>query len=170
MRIASVAEVKARLSSYLKASATGPVVVTRNGKAVAVLLGVENDEELERLLLAHSRKLRAILDAADRRIDEGKGIRHDEFWQQVESANRAREQNQLWRVILPSHFLEHLTPNAFGRAQYSRNELLTHIAGHVGRAASDALILVRRFGLRTRRVDIPAAIQHIDRGTVRPVR
>src|SRR6266436_4089665 len=91
MKIASVAEVKARLSSYLQASATGPVVVTRNGKAVAVLLGVSDDEELERMLLAHSRKLRAILDAADRRIDEGAGIGHDEFWQKVEAANRSRE-------------------------------------------------------------------------------
>ena len=91
MKIASVAEVKARLSSYLKASASGPVVVTRNGKAVAVLLGVNDDEELERLLLAHSPKLRAILDAAERRIEEGAGIGHDEFWQQVESANRSRE-------------------------------------------------------------------------------
>ena len=64
MKIASVADIKARLSAYLKASATGPVVVTRNGKAVAVLVGVEDDEEVERLLLAHSRKLRTILDAA----------------------------------------------------------------------------------------------------------
>ena len=93
MKIASVAEVKARLSSYLEASAAGPVVVTRNGKAVAVLVGVEDDEEVERLLLAHSRKLRAILDAADRRIDEGAGVGHEEFWQQVESANRSREEN-----------------------------------------------------------------------------
>jgi prevent-host-death family protein len=93
MRIASVAEVKARLSLYLKASAEGPVVVTRNGKAVAVLLGVEDDDELERLLLAHSPKLRAILDAADGRIDEGAGIGHDEFWQRVDSGNRARKEN-----------------------------------------------------------------------------
>src|SRR5438477_8720855 len=91
MKIASVAQIKAQLSAYLKASATGPVVVTRNGKAVAVLLGVDDDEELERLLLAHSRKLRAILDAADRRIDAGAGIGHDEFWRQVEAANRSRE-------------------------------------------------------------------------------
>ena len=91
MKIASVAEVKARLSSYLKASATGPVVVTRNGKAVAVLVGVEDDDEVERLLLAHSRKLRALLDAADRRIDEGAGIGHEEFWQRVEEATRERE-------------------------------------------------------------------------------
>ncbi len=93
MKIASVADVKARLSEYLKASAEGPVVVTRNGKAVAVLLGVADDDELERLLLAHSRKLRAILDAADRRIEEGAGIGHDELWQQVESAQRGREEN-----------------------------------------------------------------------------
>jgi prevent-host-death family protein len=80
MKIASLTEIKARLSSYVKASATGPVVVTRNGKAVAVLLGVEDDEQLEQLLLAHSRKLRAILDAADRRIDQGAGLGHEEFW------------------------------------------------------------------------------------------
>jgi prevent-host-death family protein len=88
MRIASVADVKARLSAYLKASATSPVVVTRNGKAVAVLLGINDDEELERILLAHSPKLRAILDAAERRFDAGEGISHEEFWHEVESANR----------------------------------------------------------------------------------
>jgi prevent-host-death family protein len=93
MKIASVAEVKARLSSYLKASAAGPVVVTRNGKAVAVLVGVADDDEVEQLLLAHSPKLRAILDAADRRIDEGAGIEHEEFWQRVEAADRDRERN-----------------------------------------------------------------------------
>jgi prevent-host-death family protein len=93
MKIASVAEVKARLSSYLKASAAGPIVVTRNGHAVAVLLGVRDDEEVERIILAHSRKLRAILDAADRRIDQGAGIGHDQFWTQVESSARARESN-----------------------------------------------------------------------------
>jgi prevent-host-death family protein len=88
MKIASVANVKARLSAYLKASANGPVVVTRNGKAVAVLIAVADDDELERMLLAHSRKLRAILDAADRRIDEGAGINHQDFWREVESKNR----------------------------------------------------------------------------------
>ncbi len=94
MKIASVADVKARLSSYLKASATGPVVVTRNGKAVAVLLGVSDDQELERVILAHSRKLRAILDAANRRIDAGAGIGHVAFWNRVESPPRSAEANR----------------------------------------------------------------------------
>jgi prevent-host-death family protein len=93
MKVAALADVKARLSSYVKASAAGPVVVTRNGKAVAVLLGIEDDDELERVLLAHSKKLRAILDAAERRIDAGAGIGHDEFWQRVQSANRAPQGN-----------------------------------------------------------------------------
>jgi hypothetical protein len=43
------------------------------------------------MLLAHSPKLRAILDAADRRIDEGAGIGHDEFWAEVESPPPAGE-------------------------------------------------------------------------------
>ncbi|MCI0380957.1 MAG: type II toxin-antitoxin system Phd/YefM family antitoxin [Gemmataceae bacterium] len=77
MKIASIADVKAHLSAFVKASAKGPVVVTRNGKAVAVLLGVHDDDELERMLLAHSRKLRALLDAADRRIDERAGVPHE---------------------------------------------------------------------------------------------
>jgi prevent-host-death family protein len=50
MKIASVADIKAHLSAYLKASAEGPVVVTRNGKAVAVLVAVG-------LLMAHSPRL-----------------------------------------------------------------------------------------------------------------
>ena len=89
MKTASVAEVKAQLSSFVNDSAVGPVVLTRNGKAVAVLLGVHDDEELERLLLAHSSKLHAILGAADRRIDTGAGVGHDEFWQKVASADRS---------------------------------------------------------------------------------
>jgi prevent-host-death family protein len=84
MKIASVADIKAHLSAYLKASAQGPVVVTHNGKAVAVLLAVGDDEDLERLLMAHSPKLQAILAAARQRIREGKGIPHEQFWKQVE--------------------------------------------------------------------------------------
>src|SRR5258706_8285984 len=93
MKIASVADVKARFSAYLKESQDGPVVVTRNGKAVAVLLAVTDDDELERLILAHSPKFKAILDRSRRQIEETGGIPHDEFWQQVEAENRAREKN-----------------------------------------------------------------------------
>jgi prevent-host-death family protein len=83
MKIASLADVKAQFSAFVKESAGGPVVVTRNGKPVAVLVGVNEDAEVEDLLLAHSPRLRALLDASRRELAEGKGIPHDEFWQQV---------------------------------------------------------------------------------------
>ena len=49
MKVASVAQLKARLSAYLKESQEGPVIVTRNGKPVAALVSVEDEAELERL-------------------------------------------------------------------------------------------------------------------------
>jgi prevent-host-death family protein len=88
MKIASVADVKARLSAYLRASQEGPVVVTRNGKAVAVLVAVTDEDELERLVLAHSPKFQALLDKSRRQIEETGGIPHDVFWRQVEVASR----------------------------------------------------------------------------------
>src|SRR5881396_3196490 len=85
MKIASVADVKARLSAYLKESEQGPVVVTRNGKAVAVLLAVTDDDELERLVLAHSPRFQALLDKSRRQIEKTGGIPHDVFWSEVEA-------------------------------------------------------------------------------------
>jgi prevent-host-death family protein len=87
MKIASVAEVKARFSAYVKASEEGPVVVTRNGKPVAVLLPVENDDELERLMLAYSPRFRAVLEVARRQLREGQGVEHEQFWREVETGS-----------------------------------------------------------------------------------
>jgi prevent-host-death family protein len=90
MKIASVAHVKARLSAYLNESREGPVIVTRNGKAVAVLLAVTDEEELERLVLAHSPKFQALLDKSRRQIEETGGIPHDDFWRQVAAQSRKK--------------------------------------------------------------------------------
>jgi prevent-host-death family protein len=88
MKIASVADVKARLSAYLKETQEGPVIVTRNGKAVAVLLAVTDEDELERLVLAHSPKFQAILDRSRRQIEDTGGIPHEQFWREVEAESR----------------------------------------------------------------------------------
>ncbi len=85
MRIAPVAEVKAQFSAYLKASVEGPVVVTRHGKPIAVLLSMEDEEELERLVLAYTPKFRMILDTAREQIRETGGIEHEEFWRDTEA-------------------------------------------------------------------------------------
>jgi prevent-host-death family protein len=91
MKIASVADVKAHFSAYLRASEQGPVVVTRNGKPAAVLLAVSDEDELERLLMAHSPRLQAILAAARGRIEAGAGIRDDEFWKDVEGVKETKK-------------------------------------------------------------------------------
>src|SRR5215813_10655785 len=83
MKIVSVADVKARLSAYLKESQEGPVILTRNGKPVAVLLAVTDEDELERLVLAHSPKFQAILGRSRRQIEKTGGIPHEDFWNQV---------------------------------------------------------------------------------------
>jgi prevent-host-death family protein len=91
MKIASVADVKAHFSAYLRASEQGPVIVTRNGKPAAVLLAVSDEDELERLMMAHSPRLQAILEAARRRIESGAGLREDEFWKDVEGVKGSKK-------------------------------------------------------------------------------
>ena len=90
MKIASVADVKAKFSSYLKASEQGPVIVTKNGRPVAMLLSVTDENEIERMLLAHSPKFQSILGVAEQQIREGKGIKHEDFWREIESETASR--------------------------------------------------------------------------------
>jgi len=85
MKIAPIAEIKAQFSAFIKASEESPVIVTKNGKPVAVLLGISDEAEIERLVLAYSKKLRVVLDAAEKRVRESGGIPHDEFWQQIDA-------------------------------------------------------------------------------------
>ncbi len=89
MNIAPIADVKARFSAYVEKTRKGPVVVTKNGRAVAVLLTVRDDDDLERILLANSPKLRKILDAAEKRIQATGGVSHEDIWNTIEAAEEA---------------------------------------------------------------------------------
>src|SRR5262249_41453882 len=84
MKIASVAEVKSQFSAFLKASEGEPVVVTRNGRPVAVIVGVQDGDEIERLLMACSPHLQAILERSRRQFREGQWLSEGEFWSQFE--------------------------------------------------------------------------------------
>jgi prevent-host-death family protein len=89
MKVASLADVKARLSAYIDELPTkGPVVITRNGKTAAVLIAPEDDEDLERLLLARSPQFQAILNRSRESLKAGKGLPRDEFWKAVKSHKR----------------------------------------------------------------------------------
>jgi prevent-host-death family protein len=84
MKIAPVADVKARFIAYLKESEEGPVIVTRNGKPVAVLISMEDEEELERIILAYSPRFQGLLEKSRKQIQDRGGIPHQDFWKEVE--------------------------------------------------------------------------------------
>jgi prevent-host-death family protein len=97
MKIASVAEIKSQFSAFLKASQGGPVVVTRNGKPVAVIVGVQDEDEIERLLMSYSPRLQAILEKSRKQIREGDVLNHEEFWAEV-AASRTPQRRGRKRV------------------------------------------------------------------------
>src|SRR5262245_14738497 len=90
MRVASATEMASDFAGYLKASEKGPVVVTRKGKPIAVLLRAGDEEDLERLLMGHSAKLQAILERARKRFRAGAAIPHETFWKEVEAENAGK--------------------------------------------------------------------------------
>ena len=92
MRIAPLADVKARLSAYLdECGAEGPLVITRNGKAVAVLLVPYDDDDLERLMLGRSPRFQALLNRSRQSINEGKGLSEEIFWAAVRKRAQQRK-------------------------------------------------------------------------------
>jgi len=84
MRIAPLGDVKARLSAYVnECEETGPIVITRNGKAVAVLVAPVDDDDLERLILARSPRFQELLRRSHQSITRGEGLSEERFWQAV---------------------------------------------------------------------------------------
>jgi prevent-host-death family protein len=84
MRIAPLADVKAKLSAYIEQSETeGPVVITRNGKAVAVLVSPVDDDDVENLVLARSPHFQKLLRKSRASINAGHGLSSNEFWRAV---------------------------------------------------------------------------------------
>jgi prevent-host-death family protein len=84
MKIAPLADVKARLSAYLdECGSDGPIVISRNGKAVAVPLVPDDDDDLEPIVLGRSPRFRALLDRSRQSIKEGKGLSEEAFWKAI---------------------------------------------------------------------------------------
>jgi PHD/YefM family antitoxin component YafN of YafNO toxin-antitoxin module len=94
MKVATQEEVAADFAVYVKAAKKGPVVVTSKGKPVAVLVNPGSEADLERLLMGHSPKLQAILEAARKRFRQGHGIPHESLWKEVDEENASERTKQ----------------------------------------------------------------------------
>ena len=68
MKTVSAAKIAAEFNVYLEASREQPVLVTRNGKPVAVLLAVQDQAEAEHLAQSRVRSLRSILQEAHEQL------------------------------------------------------------------------------------------------------
>ncbi len=87
MKSATAAQVKARFEAYLKQSELAPVIVTKRGKPVAMLVAVTAESDADDIVWTP--RLQKILDDARRRMAAGKGIPHDEFWKQMAKQSAA---------------------------------------------------------------------------------
>jgi len=97
MKIAPLADVKAQLSAYLEECETeGPVIITRNGRAVAVLLTPVDDNDLENLILSRSPRFQALLDKSRQSLKAGKGLSRKDFWRAV--AERHKKDSKAHRL------------------------------------------------------------------------
>ncbi len=79
MKIAPLAEVKDRFSAYVDESRESPVVVTRNGRAVVMLIAIEEEDDLDSLLLVHNPRFLQLLEEARQRVRITGGIPMAEF-------------------------------------------------------------------------------------------
>jgi len=90
VKTASAAKIAAQFNDYLEASRDQPVLITRNGKPVAVLLAVQDKADAEQLAVGRPRSLRSIFEDAHEQIEKNGGIPHDQFWQEVAQNRRAK--------------------------------------------------------------------------------
>ncbi|HZT80807.1 MAG TPA: type II toxin-antitoxin system prevent-host-death family antitoxin [Gemmataceae bacterium] len=91
MKTVSAARIAAQFNDYLEASRKQPVLVTRNGKPVAVLVAVQDQAEAEELARSRVRSLRSVLQEASEQIERGGGIPHDQFWGELEQSRTAKK-------------------------------------------------------------------------------
>jgi prevent-host-death family protein len=89
VKTASAAEIAAKFNDYLEASREQPVLITRSGKPVAILLAVRDKAQAEELVSRRPRSLRSVFAKAHAQLQRGEGVPHDEFWRQVEESRRA---------------------------------------------------------------------------------
>ena len=67
MKIAPIADVKAKFSEYIKECQKGAVIVTKNGKPTAALISIKDDDEMEKIIFSQSKMLQDYLVKSEKR-------------------------------------------------------------------------------------------------------
>ena len=80
MKLIPLSEAKNKLSSIVHDAEKTPVVLTRNGKAVAVVIAPENEDDLEQLVMSRSKRLRRWLQESREQIARGEVLTEAEVF------------------------------------------------------------------------------------------
>jgi len=90
VKTATAAKIAAQFDDYLEISREQPVLVTRGGKPVAVLIAVQDKAEAEEVASRRSRSLRSVLAEGHEQIQMRGAIPHAQFWQEVQKRRRSK--------------------------------------------------------------------------------
>ena len=93
MKVVPLNEVKNRLSAYLKLSKREDIVVTKNGRATAVLHGV-TDEDLEDYLFESDPKFIARIEALRRQYKRAGGTTIEDVRKELGLPRRSRRKRR----------------------------------------------------------------------------
>lgn len=90
MKTAAAAKVAAQFNSFLETCAKEPVLVTQNGKPVAVLIAVQDKDDADQIVSGRPRTLRSVLKESHEAMKQKGGIPHDQFWREVEQSRHVK--------------------------------------------------------------------------------
>jgi prevent-host-death family protein len=79
MTMVPLSEVKNDLSRFLHLAETEEIVITRHGKPAGVLIGFESEDDWFDYRLVNQPRFRPRIEAADRSLSEGRGIRLEDL-------------------------------------------------------------------------------------------
>ena len=79
MRKVALAEIKDRLSEYLRQAKREEILITRHGKPAGVLIGFESDDDWFDYRLENDPRFLSRIEAARRSLREGRGVRVEEL-------------------------------------------------------------------------------------------
>ncbi len=84
MKVLPFSDIKTKFINYLMSRDKEPIVITQNHKKIAMLLFIDDEDEMERLELNYSPEFNKIIRESKDQISNSKGISHEEFWKEVE--------------------------------------------------------------------------------------
>jgi prevent-host-death family protein len=92
MKIAPLAEIKNHFSAYIDESKESPVVVTRNGRPVALIIAIQAEDDLDSLLLANNPRFNQLLEEARARVRMTGGVSLAEMRRRVSVSTELAEE------------------------------------------------------------------------------